>query len=58
MEITKAHRVAISQSKDTTILRDISLEQGMSQLADECKKLVLTGITTIEEMIDIAGAYH
>ncbi len=58
MEITKAHRVAISQNKDATVLRDISLEYGMSELADECKKLVLAGVTTIEEMIDIAGADH
>ena len=54
MEITKAHRVAISQNKDATVLREISLQNQMSLLADECKKLVLEGITTLEELADVA----
>lgn len=54
MEITKAHREAISQNKDATVLREISLQHNMRLLADECKTLVLAGITTLEELADVA----
>lgn len=54
MEITKAHREAIAQNKDATILREISIQNHMSLLADECKTLVLEGITTLEELADVA----
>ena len=58
MEITKDHRIAITQNKDATFLREISLQNGMTELSTECRKLVLQGVTTIEEMIDIAGLNH
>ena len=54
MEITKAHREAIAQNKDATVLREISLQHHMILLADECKILVMDGITTLEELADVA----
>ncbi|CUM76793.1 GspE/PulE family protein [Turicibacter sanguinis] len=54
MEITKAHREAIAQNKDATVLREISLQHHMKLLADECKILVMDGITTLEELADVA----
>lgn len=54
MEITKAHREAISQNKDATVLREISLQHNMKLLADECKVLVMNGVTTLEELADVA----
>lgn len=54
MEITKAHREAIAQNKDATVLREISLQHHMRLLADECKILVMDGITTLEELADVA----
>lgn len=54
MEITKAHREAIAQNKDATVLREISLQHNMKLLADECKILVMAGITTLEELADVA----
>ena len=53
MEITREHRDAINRTRDANILKDISIKHGMTTLADECKKLVLDGITTIEELATI-----
>lgn len=53
MEITREHRDAINRTRDANILKDISIKHGMTMLADECKKLVLDGITTIEELATI-----
>jgi type IV pilus assembly protein PilB len=54
MEITRKHREAINSGKDSDILRDISIENGMKTLESECKELVLAGITTVEELSTIA----
>ena len=54
MEITREHRNFINESKNSDVLRDISIKNGMTTLEDECKKLVLNGVTTVEELATIA----
>lgn len=53
MEITREHRNAINETKNSNILQDISIKHGMKTLAEECKELVLKGTTTIEELATI-----
>ncbi|PRR81450.1 GspE/PulE family protein [Clostridium vincentii] len=53
MEIKRAHRDAINNSRDTDKIRDIAIENGMVTLADEGKKLVLQGTTTVTELATI-----
>lgn len=53
MEITKEHRNAINETNNTNVLQEISVKNGMRILADECKDLVLSGVTTIEELASI-----
>lgn len=54
MEITREHRQAMIQTKDSNILKDISIKNGMKTLSSECKKLVLEGITTVQELLTIS----
>ncbi|AVK48220.1 type II secretion system protein GspE [Clostridium sp. MF28] len=53
MEITREHREAINLGKDSDILRDISIKNGMNTLVAECRKLVIEGITTMDELATI-----
>lgn len=53
MEITRKHREAIIAGKSADELRDISIANGMTTLGEECRKHVLDGTTTIEEMATI-----
>lgn len=53
MEITREHREAINSTKDSNVLKDISIKNGMSTLAQECGNLVLNGITTMRELATI-----
>lgn len=54
MEITKKHREYILENKSTDNIRDLSLRQGMKTINTSCCKLVLNGITTIEELVKIS----
>lgn len=54
MEVTREHRDAINQTKDPNVLRDISIRNGMTTLAEECKELVIKGVTTVAELASIA----
>lgn len=54
MEITREHRDTINKTKDSNVLRDISIKNGMTTLAQECRELVLMGVTTISELTSIA----
>ena len=54
MEITREHRQAMIQTKDSNILKDISIKNGMKTLSSECKKLVLEGITSVQELLTIS----
>lgn len=53
MEITREHRDAINSTRDPNVLKDISIKNGMTTLAQECKELVLKGITTVSELASI-----
>lgn len=53
MEITREHRDAINKTRDSNVLKDISKRYGMTTIAEEGKKLVLQGITNIEELAAI-----
>lgn len=53
MEITREHRDAINETRNSNVLQDISIKHGMKTLAEECKELVLNGTTTIEELATI-----
>lgn len=54
MEITKEHRNAINETNNANVLQEIFIKNGMTTLADQCKDLVLEGITTIDELASIA----
>ena len=54
MEVTREHRQAMVQSKDANLLKDIALHSGMKTLTYECKKLVLQGVTTVQELLTIS----
>lgn len=53
MEISREHRDVINNTRDPNVLKDVGIRNGMSTLEDECRKLVLSGITTIEELATI-----
>ena len=54
MEITREHREYIVRNKTTDEIRDLSLKTGMETIKMSCKKLVLKGITTLDELVKIA----
>jgi len=54
MEIGREQRDTINMTRDPNVLKDIAIKNGMSTLENECRKLVLKGITTIEELATIA----
>ena len=54
MEITKEHRDIINETRNANIIQEISIKNGMKTLEDECKSLVLNGVTTIQELASIA----
>lgn len=53
MEITREHRDAINSTKDPNVIKDIAIKNGMSTLGDECRELVLNGVTTMRELATI-----
>lgn len=55
MEITRKHREAINIGANSDEIRDISIANGMDTLEKECKKMVINGITTIEELSTIVS---
>lgn len=54
MVMTSHHKEAISKNCTEGELRQISVEHGMKTLRDNAKKFVLSGKTTLEEMIRIS----
>ena len=54
MEITKEHRDIINETRNANIIQEISIKNGMKTLEEECKSLVLNGVTTIQELASIA----
>lgn len=53
MEITKAHRKVLNSGASLDTLKDISIANGMTTLEEECKEIILQGITTIDELAAI-----
>lgn len=53
MEVTRKLKEAITSHKTMDEIRDIAVQNGMSSLGDECKKLVLDGVTTMNELATI-----
>ena len=53
MEVTREIRDAINETKDSNVYKDIAIKNGMTTLEDECKRLVLEGITTIKQLASI-----
>lgn len=51
MHINRALRDAIQDGSSTEVLRDISKQNGMTQLFDSCKGLVLQGTTSLSELV-------
>lgn len=51
MEFTRIQRNAIDTGKSLDDLRNISIDAGMKTLFKSCRRLVLSGITTIDELL-------
>jgi type IV pilus assembly protein PilB len=54
MPITKEIRAMINNRNSVDDIRDLAYKTGTDSLKDNCRKLVLEGITTVEEMIKIS----
>lgn len=54
MEITREHRELIMNNGSSDELKDLSVKNGMRTLRMSCSRLVLDGITTIDELMRIA----
>lgn len=54
MEITREHKESILNAKSSQDLKQISLKNGMKTLRMNCKEMVMKGITSIEELVNIA----
>lgn len=53
MEINRDIRDAINNTRDPNVIKDLALKNGMKTLKDECSKLVMQGITTMNELATI-----
>ena len=54
MEVTREHKDVIISTNNLEVLRDLSREKGMTTLSEECRDLVLQGVTTISELLFIS----
>jgi type IV pilus assembly protein PilB len=54
MPITKEIRAMINNRNSVDDIRDLAYKTGTDSLKDNCRRLVLEGITTVEEMIKIS----
>jgi type IV pilus assembly protein PilB len=54
MEMTSEVRKEIDTSESTDLIRKAAAKQGMVTLEENCKDLVLSGITTVEEMLKVS----
>ncbi len=54
MKITGTIRKLVDQDATTDEIRQAALEEGMVSLRDNCRELVLKGVTTVEEMLRVA----
>ncbi|WP_040212473.1 GspE/PulE family protein [Clostridium polynesiense] len=58
MEITREHKELILSTNSSGALKDLSIEHGMSTLAENCKEKVIQGETTIDELINIRFSFQ
>lgn len=54
MKITREHRDVIMKEKNSDKLRDLAVRRGMKTLKQACTEKVISGITSIEELVRIA----
>lgn len=54
MNVDKKIRELISNKETSEKIKNVAINNGMTTLSDNCKKLVLEGITTIEELVRIS----
>lgn len=57
MEVDKNLRNLIDKGATTDEIREAAISGGMSTLWDSCKRLVLKGVTTVEEMVRVTYGY-
>ena len=53
MPIIKEIRMMIDNRESADIIREVSRKNGTISLYDNCRELVLTGVTTIDEMLKV-----
>lgn len=54
MDVDRKHREYILSNRPVDEFRDMSIKEGMRTLSASCKDLVLSGMTTVDEMAKIA----
>lgn len=54
MEVSREHRDIINTTRDPNILKDVAIKNGMTTLEEECRALVIKGVTTINELATIS----
>lgn len=57
MEITKEIKELIDCGKSERVIEEEAKKSGNVTLVDACRKKVLQGITTVEEMIRVSYGY-
>lgn len=55
MEITQKHKELIMDSGSTEDLKNLSIKNGMKTIRKSCEELVLSGETTVDELLKIAS---
>ena len=54
MEITREHRELIVNLTNSDVLKDLAIKNGMKTIEENCRELVLKGITTIDELAAVS----
>jgi type IV pilus assembly protein PilB len=54
MEVTREHKELIMNNRNSEILKDLSVKNGMRTLDMSCRELVINGTTTMDELVKIA----
>jgi type IV pilus assembly protein PilB len=54
MEVTREHKELIMNNRNSEILKDLSIKNGMRTLDMSCRELVINGTTTMDELVKIA----
>jgi type IV pilus assembly protein PilB len=55
LTINSEMRDLISQNASVETLRQLALKNGMKTLSDSCTRLILTGVTSLEEMMSVVS---